>query len=164
MAETMTFEEGMAQETTRENMVKVYNYMETDSVVMKLIEAAKTVEDMYEAAKHFVQMKFEDFKLLLERTADYFSSPKAVLPDEMLDSVAGGWSFGSLFSSISKKAWCIAGCVAGAVTALGSLAGMTVACTLIATTGPVGVAITLGVLGIAAGMSAVTVCAEGARS
>ena len=103
---------------------------------MKLIDAAKTVEDLYEATKRFIKMKFEDFKVVFQNTFSYFSSAKAALSDEILDDVAGGWSLSSVFSSISKKALCIAGCVIGGAICV---AGCVLGAAIVATTGPIGV-------------------------
>ena len=136
MADAMTYEELMEQESVKENIEKAQAVIEADPVAMKLIDAAKTVEDLYEATKRFIQMKLEDFKVVFQNTFAYFSSEKAELSDEILDDVAGGWSLSSVFSSISKKALCIAGCVIGGAICV---AGCALGAAIIAATGPIGV-------------------------
>ena len=123
MAETMTYSEIMENETVRKGMDEMKAALEADPVTMKLLDAAKNVEDMYEVAKKYMQLKFEDFKKAFHMTVDYFFAPKEALADEVLDNVAGGsFFFRDLFNSLSKKAQCIAGCIAGGLIILGGAA------------------------------------------
>lgn len=94
---------------------------------MKVFEAVKSVEDAYEIAKKFVQIKLEEFKVLFEKTVNYFKDTKTALDDETLDCVSGGWGFsflsdfwnehkfGIVFGSI-LVAGVVVGAIAGAAT------------------------------------------------
>ena len=135
MAEAMTSKEFSENKTVKESMAQMTDIIEADSEAMKLIEAARTVEDMWEVTKRFVKLGFEEFKNFFRNTVDYFSSPKAELPDEVLDNVAGGWSLTGLFSNIAKKTACVVACVACAAGFVTSLALGVVAATV---AGPVG--------------------------
>ncbi len=144
MAEVLTIDEVMENEKIKAGMDDFVAAMEQDAAMMKVVEAAKTVEDMYEITKRFVKVAFEDFKKLFNQVAHYFSSDKTALADEMLDNVVGGWSFSSLFDNIGQKLACIAGCVAGVGAVIG---GIALGGALIATANPVGLAAGLAVAG-----------------
>lgn len=135
MEKTMTYKEFMENETVKKSTAEVMAAIEQDPEAMKLLDAATTVEDMFEATKRYVKIAWEDFKKLFANTVDYFSVQKAALRDEVLDNVVGGWSFSSFFDSISKKAQCIACVVVGAAVVV---AGGALALTSIALGGPVG--------------------------
>ncbi len=138
MEKTITYNELMENETVKKSTDEVLSAIEKDAEAMKLIEAASTVEDMYEATKRYLKIAFEDFKKFFACTVEYFTSQKAVLNDEMLDNVVGGWSISGFFNSISEKAKCIACVVVGAAVCV---AGGALALTSIALGGPVGAAI-----------------------
>ena len=144
MTEAMTIDEVMENEKIKAGMDDFVAAMEQDAAMMRVVEAAKSVEDMYEITKRFVKMAFEDFKKLFQQVAHYFSDDKTVLADEMLDSVVGGWSFSGLFDNIGQKLACIAGCVAGVGAFVG---GIALGGVLIATANPVGLAAGMAVAG-----------------
>ena len=150
MEHTLTFSDMMANETVHQKMDTLVEAMEKDPVMMKLAEAAQTVEDMYEITKSFIQVTFEDFKKVFHQVADYFSSDKAVLSDDILDDVVGGWSLSSWFGSAAEKIKCVAGCVGGAAL---MLAGIGLGMTLCIIGGPVGVGagITVAAAGLVGG-------------
>ncbi len=105
---------------------KIVAVLEENPAVKALMDAAETVEDMYAAAKEYVQMKLEDFKVLWDKTAAYFKESKAALPDEVMDTVVGGWSISGFFNKWKKEivATVIAvGCTVGGAIAGGLLAG-----------------------------------------
>ncbi len=137
MEHTITFGDMMADEQMQQKMDTLVEAMEKDPVMMKIVEAAKTVEDMYEITKSFIKVTFEDFKKVFRQVTDYFSSDKAALSDEILDDVVGGWSLSNLFGSATEKIKCIAGCIGGAAL---MWAGIGLGMTLCIIGGPGGVA------------------------
>ncbi len=142
MANAMTYEELMNNEKVQKGMEDFVASVQQDSALMKIIDAAKTVEDMFEITKTFCKVTFEQFKSLFQQAADYLSSDKAVLADEMLDDVVGGWSLSSWFSSNVEKIKCV-GAIAGAFV-LGATFGV-LGGAMIAVGGPLG-----GFIGVAA--------------
>ncbi len=150
MEHTITFNDMMADEMMQQKMDTLVEAMEKDPVMMKIVDAAKTVEDMYEITKSFIKVTFEDFKKVFHQVTDYFSSDKAVLSDEILDDVVGGWSLSSWFSSNMEKIKCVAACVGGAALMLG---GMGLGMTLCIIGGPGGVAagLTVAAAGLVGG-------------
>ena len=129
MAHTITVEnvdvaKVMSAEGAAEALEKVGELIEANPVSRKLLEAAQTVEDAYQVFKDYVEMKWEDFKIVFRKTVDYFREPKAALPDDMLDSVVGGgWSdFWNKYKHKIIRASIIVGCIAGGI-ALGALTG-----------------------------------------
>ncbi len=91
--ENISVEKAVNYAGAKEALDKIWELIEANPVSMKLLEAAETVEDMYEIAREYVAMKLEDFKVLFDKTLDYFKEPKAALSDEVMDAVVGGgWS------------------------------------------------------------------------
>lgn len=123
---------------------KVQVALEENPVTKKLIEAAKTMEDVFQIVKEYVQVKLEDFKTIWEKTLDYFKSEKAALPDEVMDSVVGGWSFSSFWERFKRPIIAVGIVVAGA--AGGAVAG--------SWAGPVGVAVGAAVGLVVGGVAA----------
>ncbi len=160
MEKTISYQEFMENETVKKSTGEVLEAIKKDPVAMKMIDAAKTVEELYEATKRFITVAWEDFKKVFANTFAYYSSPKAALEDEVLDDVVGGWSFSGFFNSISKKATCIAAVVVGAAVVV---AGAALALTCVAVAGPVGAAVgALAGIGVAAyGFVLLTQGAEG---
>ncbi len=100
MAEVLTVENvNVAKMLSVEGAEKSVNdmvaAMEANPVVEKMLEAAQSVEDMYHVVKEYLAMKLEDFKVLFDKTVDYFKETKAALTDDVLDNVVGGgfWDF-----------------------------------------------------------------------
>ena len=91
--ENVSVEKAVNYEGAKEALDKIWEMVEANPVSMKLLEAAQTVEDMYEIAKEYVAIKFSDFKVLFDKTVDYFKEPKTALSDEVMDSVVGGGFF-----------------------------------------------------------------------
>ncbi len=113
--------------------------LEADPEVSLLVKAAETVEDVYEIVKKFSTATLEQVKVLFRKTVDYYQEAKAVLSDEMLDNVVGGWSLARFWRE--NKALIIGGAVFVASVAVGAIAGF-------CTAGPLGAA--AGALGGAA--------------
>ncbi len=135
MEKAMTYNEFMENETVKKGTADVLAAIEADPEAMKLIDAADTVEGLYEATKRYLQIAWEDFKKVFADTMDYLTSQKAELDDEVLDNVVGGWSLSGFFNNISKKAMCVACIVVGSAVAVASAA---LAFTAVAVAGPVG--------------------------
>ncbi len=108
----------MANEKAQEAAEKLRAAMEANPEDNALMEAAQNAEDMYAVAKKYVKMKLEEFKVLFQKAVDYFKEDKVQLKDEMLDSVAGGWSFSSFWNDYKKQivacVVCVGCIVAGA--------------------------------------------------
>ena len=154
MEKTMTYNELMENEAVTKGAADVIAAIEKDAEAMKLIDAADTVEGLYEATKRFLQITWEDFKKVFISTMDYLMPQKTALQDEVLDNVVGGWSISGFFSSLSQKAKCVARIVLGA--------SLAVACGALAVTavvfgGPVGAVVggVAGTVGFAYGVSKV---------
>ena len=145
MEKTMTYNEFMENETVKKETAELLSVIEQDVEAMKLIDAADTVESLYEATKRYVQLAWEDFKKVFSDAMGYLSSAKTVLQDEVLDNVVGGWSFSGFFNSLSKKVQCVACIVVGATLAVASGA---LAVTSVVFAGPVG-AVVGGLAGVA---------------
>ncbi len=137
----------MAQDGAEEAAKKVEEIMSADPKVGALMEAAKTVEDAYEAVKTFLKVKWEEFKVVFQKTVDYFKEDKMALDDEVLNSVAGG-SWGNFWEKCKKAlaAVTVVACIAGGA----AIIGFDVA-------GPIGAAI-----GAVVGAAVATVCVCGA--
>ena len=108
MSEAITVEnvnvaQVMSAEGAVERVQRILAGLEENPAVKKLMEAAETVEDMYAVAKEYIQIKLEDFKVLWDKTVDYFKESKAALPDEVMDSVVGGWSISGFFNKWKKE-------------------------------------------------------------
>ena len=126
MAEAVTVEElnvaeAMGREGMSETTGKLLSAIEENPVVSKLLNAAETIEDAYDVVKNYVVLKFEDFKVLFNKTMDYFKESKMALDDKVLDNVAGGGWFSDIWNKYKKEIVCaviVIGC-----TAVGALAG-----------------------------------------
>ena len=150
MEKTMTYNELMENETVKKGTADVMAVIEKDPEAMKLIDAADTVEGLYEVTKRYLQIAWEDFKKVFADTMDYLTSAKTALNDEVLDNVVGGWSISGFFNNLSKKTLCVACMVVGAAVAAASA---TLAFTAVAVGGPVGalVGTVVGTLGFTYG-------------
>ncbi len=135
----------MKDRTAAAEIRNLQAYMEADTVVNKMMEAAETVEDMYEVAKRYIQIKFEDFRQVFNDAMDYFKGSKVELDDEVMECVAGGFSWGKFWNTFKKVAIAVAvgvvvvgasvvtagvagavvGAAVGAVTTAGAAAGAT---------------------------------------
>ncbi len=118
----------MADEVAAANVSKIEAAFDEDKEASALLDAAKSLEDVYNLVKRYVVMKFEDFSALFTDVMDYLKEDKAVLADDTLECVVGGWSLGSLWQTVKKKAAAIVlgaaiggvvGCLAGACLAGG---------------------------------------------
>ncbi len=98
---------------------------EANPAAMKVLEAVETAEDAYEIVKKVFKLTLEQFKVLFDKTVDYFKGDKAALTDDTLEGVSGGWSLSQWWNENKKMivtgACVVAGAVAGAV--VGACAG-----------------------------------------
>lgn len=108
----------LSSEGVDKKVEQVKDILESVPEVNVLMKAAETVEDVYEIVKKFSKATFEQVKEIFEQAVDYYKQSKAVLTDEILDNVVGGWSFSSWWNK--NKADIIGGaifatCVIGGV-------------------------------------------------
>lgn len=131
----------MARDGAEEAAKKVEEIMAADPKVNALMEAAQTAEDAYQAVKTFLKVKWEDFKIVFQKTVDYFKEDKLALDDEVLNSVSGGgWS--EFWNKIKKPLTAVA--VVAFMAVCGAVIGFDVA-------GPIGAAVG-AVVGTVAGI------------
>lgn len=119
--ENVNVAEIMEQAEAKASVEKLQAAMEANPVVNQLLEAAETVEDMYQVAKEYITIKFEEFKVLIDKTVDYFKGPKVQLDDDVMDCVVGGNWFADFWNKHKKTIVTVA-IVAGFV-AVGAVAG-----------------------------------------
>ena len=101
--------------------------LEANPAVSQMMEAAQSVEEMYDSVKEYISLKLEDFKVLFDKTIEYFKGPKVALEDEMMECVVGGWSFSNFWNKY-KKTICAVVVVAG-MAVLGAAAGAVIGVT-----------------------------------
>ncbi len=137
----------MARDGAEEAAKKVEEIMAADPKVNALMEAAQTAEDAYQAVKTFLKVKWEDFKIVFQKTMDYFKEDKLALDDEVLNSVSGGgWS--EFWNKIKKPLTAVA--VVAFMAVCGAVIGFDVAGPIGAAVGAVvGTVAGIGVAGIA---------------
>ncbi len=116
----------MANETAAANVSKIEAAFDQDKEASALLDAAKSLQDVYHLVKRYVVVKFEDFSALFSDVLSYLKEDKAVLPDETLDCVVGGSFFDKIWNSVKTKVTSI---ILGAVIggAVGAVAGACVA-------------------------------------
>ncbi len=148
--ENVNVAEVMADEKAREAAEKLEAALEANPEDNALMEAAQSAEDMYQVAKKYISIKLEEFKVLFQKTVDYFKQDKVALQDEVLDSVAGGWSLSNFWNTYKKKIIAVA--IVVGTTAAGIAIGAAV--------GGLGGALLGGAIGFAAGATIVAVMQE----
>ena len=120
----MAMENADVRQQSQELLAK----LEADPVINSLMEAAETIEDMYEIAKRYVTVKLEDFRQLFEEAMDYYKGAKVELDDDTMEYVVGGSlkSFWKTFKKVALAAVIVAG-VGLACAVTGGLAGAGIA-------------------------------------
>ena len=137
----------------REQAQEILAELQANPATNALMEAAKTVEDMYEVAKSYVDMSLEAFRNAFAAAMDYCNDSKQELDDAAMECIVGG-SWGdawNMFKKVALATVIVAGVVAAcaitggaagaAVGAAGAwMAGTSVAtaATTAATTGAIG--------------------------
>ncbi len=119
MAKKISFKEFMDLSDVKRDMCELTSVIEDDALAMKMIAAARTVEDLYDISKRFIHMSFTNFQKLFREASAYFSSDKTKLSNDILDDVVGGAMGNELFLSDDKKISCLCGCVLGGALVLG---------------------------------------------
>lgn len=97
--------------------------LEKDPATSRIMEAAETVEEMYEAAKQYISVKLDEFKAMFDDVLGYYDK-KTKLSDEDMDFIVGGsWkSFWNKFKKVALAAVIVVGTIA-ACAATAGLAG-----------------------------------------
>ncbi len=115
--ENVSLAQVMSVEGAAQSVSDMVVALESEPKVKKLLDVARTVEDMYQAVKDYVSLKLEDFKVLFQKSVDYFKESKAALADEVLDNVVGGgWGFSLRWQKLALAATLlIGGIVEGAL-------------------------------------------------
>ena len=140
----------LASEGIQEKVEQVKELLKSVPEVDLLMKAAETVEDVYEIVKKFSTATFEQVKVIFQKTWDYYKESKALLTDEILDNVVGGFSFSKLWASCKDVV--IGASVFVASIVVGAVAGACIAGPIGAVAGAV-CGVGVGVfLGIGAGM------------
>ena len=147
----------MADAEAKKYLENVQSEMEKNEEVNQMMDAASSLQDLFEVAKKYVVVKFEQFKAICKDAFAYFSKDdKVVLSDDTLEAVVGGGWFGDLWNKCKKAVVAVA---VGVVTA--AVIGGCVAAGLAATVGTGGIGLAATAAGIA-GWSAGAGLATGA--
>ncbi len=146
----------LSSEGVDEKVEQVKDILESVPEVNVLMKAAETVEDVYEIVKKFSKATFEQVKEIFEQAVDYYKQSKAVLTDEMLDNVVGGWSFSQFWSQ--NKGFVVGAAVFVASIVTGAVAGAVVAGPLGAAAGALGGLVAGVMLGVIAGVATNVIC------
>ncbi len=112
--EKVNVAEILNQEEAKQQVEEIATALEANPAAMKALNAVETVEDAYQMIKKIVKIKLEQFKVLFNKTVDYFKESKVALEDETLEYVAGG----SLYSWFTEHKRAI---VFGAFVVVGAL-------------------------------------------
>ena len=109
----------MHAEGAKDVVAKVEEYLAADPVATKLMQVAETVEDVFEVVKKCVKITLAEFKIIFDKTVNYFKEEKTALPDEVMDGVVGGGWWSDFWNNNRHAIVCtsiMVGCaVAGAV-------------------------------------------------
>ena len=146
----------LASDGIQEKVEQVKELMESVPEVNVLMKAAETVEDVYEIVKKFSTATFEQVKVIFEKTVTYYKETKAVLTDEVLDNVVGGWSLSKWWNDY--KGFIVGASVFVASVAVGAVAGFCVAGPLGAAAGALGGICAGAILGPISGKITEVIC------
>ncbi len=109
----------MRVDGAKDLVAKVEEFLDADPVAKKLMQVAETVEDVYEVAKKCLKITLDEFKIIFDKTVNYFKEEKTVLPDELMDNVVGGGWWSDFWNNNKHAIVCtsimVGCCVAGAV-------------------------------------------------
>ncbi len=112
--ENINIAEIMSAEGAAENVEKVKVALEADPEMGPMLRGAQTVEDVYHIVKRFSKATFEQVKVILHKSMEYFRQAKAELSDEVLDNVSGGWFLSEWWNKCKGDCItlaCVVGCV-----------------------------------------------------
>ncbi len=113
----------LENEKVKAGIAKCEAALAADPMLDQMAGAARSIEEIYEVAKHFIKVEFKEFCQVFEDVMEFYSEPKAALADDLLDDVAGGAFSWSVFGKVSLCA-AIGFLVAGP---LGVVAGLAIA-------------------------------------
>ncbi len=122
----------MSHEDNKNAVEQIRAAFESNPAVSQMLDAAQSVEDMYEAIKEYFSLKLEDFKVMYDKAVDFLKSPKAKLEDDVMECVIGG-SWSSVWNGFKKTACAVA--VVTAMSVLGGAAGVGIGMGVIALAG-----------------------------
>ena len=112
----------LSNEENKSTIEKLRVALEENPAVQKLMEVAETAEDVYGIVKNYIKVKLEDFKVLYEKTLNFYKEAKVALDDEILDAVAGGGWWSNFWEK--HKAGIITAAIFVGCVALGGVAGL----------------------------------------
>lgn len=118
-------EMAMAIEQNGAKVQEMLQKMEADPITSRIMEAAETVEDMYEAAKRYISIKLDEFKELFDEALGYYDK-KTKLSDEDMEMIVGG-SWSDIWNKCKKVALAavvVVGVVALSAATAGVAAGV----------------------------------------
>lgn len=124
--------------------------MENNPVISKLLEAAETIEQAYEIAKHYVDMTFDKFSQLYEEAKNFYQEAKMELSDDTMENIVGGrpkWL--NMLRKIALATAIVAGVILACAFTAG-VAGGAVAAAGAAATIAAGGTVEMGVIGATA--------------
>ncbi len=101
--EKVNVAEILSREESKAQGEKLLAAFEANPAALEVLEAVETVEDAYQIVKNAVNITLEQFKVLFDKTVDYFKESKAVLDDNTLECVAGGWSLSNWWNQNKKQ-------------------------------------------------------------
>ncbi len=123
--EDVNVAEILEQEEAKSQVQEILAAFEANPAAMKVLEAAQSAADVFEIVKKFAKLKWEEFKVLFDKTVQYFREDKAKLDDETLEQVSGG-SLSSWWNKWKKDIICSViffGCLAVGAVAGACLGG-----------------------------------------
>ncbi|MGM9579793.1 MAG: hypothetical protein ACI3U2_00995 [Anaerovibrio sp.] len=116
----------MASSEFRAKADEVLRIMESDPVTARIMDAAETVEEMYEAARRYVNVKFEDFKRYFNEAMGCYEAKMELSDDDMELVVGGSWkSFWQKTKKFLLSATVIVSCALGGAV-VGAIGGAVV--------------------------------------
>ena len=156
MAEAATkIELSFVSEDMKNRFEEEFNRFTADTALMEKIDAADTIEEIYEACKEKVEFTLDQYREIMKEVEGHIKSKfmdnqDEELTDADLEDVVGGFSWGSFWKKVGKAA-AIAGIVVGVVglgivTGGASFAGVAAIATTVA-----------GTIGTAAGTTTIIV-------
>ena len=122
---TLNMEAMMADVEAKKYIDDVQHEMEGNESISQMMDNASSIEELFDVAKQYVVMKFEDFKAICDDAFAYFSNKsKVALSDETMDMIVGGSVFGDIWNKCKKVVTAVAVGVAIAAVVAGSTAVM----------------------------------------
>lgn len=126
MTAAKNIELSFVSEDMKNRFEEEFNRFTADTALMEKIDAADTIEEIYEACKEKVQFTLDQYREIMKEVEGHIKSKfmdnqDEELTDADLEDVVGGFSWGSFWKKVGKAA-AIAGIVVG-VVGLGVVTG-----------------------------------------